>query len=62
MKFLPVFAGALISTAAALTCEEGKVPDANSMCIQPRYIEGCAQYATTSTCQKCEFSTFPYQP
>ena len=48
-------AKALVSVAA-LTCEEGKVPDVNQMCIKPRYIEGCAQYSTPETCNKCEFS------
>ena len=46
MKHLLSSMFALMATSSALKCGPGAVPDANNMCIQPKFIEGCYQYAT----------------
>ena len=43
MKLIPALA-ATLGVAASLTCDMGKVPSSNLICIEPHYIEGCYQY------------------
>lgn len=44
MRFPLIFG--LFSFGIALKCEKGSVPDSNSICIRPKFIEGCYTYAT----------------
>lgn len=46
MKFFVISALGLIAATNSLKCQNGSVPDANSICISPKYIEGCFSYAT----------------
>ena len=39
----------------SLTCEQGFVPNALSICIEPRYIEGCHQYKSETACKVCDY-------
>lgn len=56
MKFFGIASLALLSVSAAnsLDCGQGKVPDANNICIQPNFIEGCEVYASKFACHQCE--------
>lgn len=36
----------LVTGTLALNCEQGFVANSLSICIEPRYIEGCNQYKT----------------
>lgn len=53
MKFVMV--ACLIVLSQCLSCEQGSVPNPQSICISPRYIEGCAQYLSESQCKTCSF-------
>lgn len=45
MKFFLASALGLLAYTNALKCENGSVPDSRSICIRPKFIEGCFAYA-----------------
>lgn len=53
MKWL-IIASVLV-LSQCLSCEQGSVPNPQSICITPRYIEGCNQYLTESQCKTCNY-------
>lgn len=56
MKFLLASVFGLIASATALKCESGSVADTRSICIKPKFIEGCYAYASEQTCAVCNYS------
>lgn len=46
-----------LAQANDIKCQSGEVPDPSGICIEPKFIEGCHQYASAFTCNKCEYST-----
>lgn len=55
MKMALVTLSFLIIGTFALTCEQGYVPNSLSICIQPRYIEGCHSYKNENACKVCDY-------
>lgn len=45
----------LVSLTACLICEQGSVANTQSVCISPRYIEGCNEYASENRCKVCNY-------
>jgi hypothetical protein len=39
----------------SLICQQGSVSNPQSICISPRYIEGCNQYLSESACKVCNY-------
>ena len=38
----------------AIDCGEGKVANVQNICIEPEYIEGCAAYKSSDSCDSCD--------
>lgn len=55
MKIVLATFSLMLVGALALNCEQGFVANALSICIQPRYIQGCFQYKTETSCKTCEY-------
>jgi len=55
MKITIVALSLMILGAFALTCEQGSVPNSLSICISPRYMEGCHSYKNEFSCQQCDY-------
>jgi hypothetical protein len=50
-----ILSALLLVLAMSLTCEQGSVANPLSICISPRYIEGCNQYLTETQCKTCSY-------
>lgn len=45
----------LVAAALSLNCQQGFVANSLSICIEPRYIEGCNEYKTEKSCKTCDY-------
>lgn len=55
MKQTIVLCSVLLILANSLACEQGSVANPQNICIKPRYIEGCSQYLTETSCKVCNY-------
>lgn len=55
MKMTFVALSLLLVGAFSLNCEQGSVANSLSICIEPRFMEGCHQYKTETSCKVCDF-------
>lgn len=55
MKLTLLTLALLIVGVLTLTCEQGYVANSLNICIEPRYIEGCNQYKTETSCKTCDY-------
>lgn len=46
---------AVLCCGLGLSCQQGFVPNSLSICIQPRFIEGCHQYLSETHCKVCGY-------